>query len=341
MRLLIGMGGAAALLLSSSAFAAGGPAKIWVDVRPWTCASELGPFGRHVQLACDAIGGACEVASSEKQADFRASLACGEPDRWALVLQKSDGAEVLSLGLEGDREQRLRKAAVWVAHASVGEPPPRRAKRSAAPPEPPEEPPPAELPPAEPPPVKPKAPVVIPVPPPPEVEIVVPPAGSEPTPAVGRVEEAPRGGIAVSGVGGMTSRHSVIAGARAYAAFPLGAGFALAPAFNYARSMGHDGGGNLFLGGAMLGWGAPFGGRWLGASIEGGGGASVGESGRDHRGGGGARHAFYGRAAGTLQFPVDFAVRPFVSVAGTHVSNQFGQPAQTALFEAGFAWRTF
>lgn len=349
-RLLVGLGGAAVLLAASST-ALAAPPKIWVDVRPWTCASELGPFGRHVQLACDSIGGACEVAASEKQADFRASLACGEPEAWSLVLQKSDGSEVLSLALGGDREQRLRKAAVWVAHASVGEPPPRRVKPGAAPVQPAEEPPPAELPPVEPPPAeppaKPRAPQVVPVPAPREIEIIVPKIEPEPTPEPAAREEQPRGGIALSGFGGMSSRRDVIAGARAYVAFPLGAGFALAPALNYARSVGHGEGGNLLLAGAMVGWGAPFGGRWIGFSLEGGGGASLGESsdrggemwGSGH--GGHARHSFYGRAAGTLQFPIDFAVRPFVSIAGTHVSNQFGRPAQTAMLDVGFAWRAF
>lgn len=346
-QLLIGVGSAAALLLSSNAFASGSAPKIWIDVRPWTCAGELGPFARHVQLACDSIGGACEVAAAEKQADFRASLACGEAESWTLVLQKSDGSELLSLALEGDREQRLRKAAVWVAHASVGEPPPRRAKPSAAPAPVPAEPPPET--PAEPPPEtparKPEAPAVHPAPPPPAAETVSPPDTSDARSDHAAPKDEKRGGVAVSGIGGITSRRGVIAGGRAYVAFPLGAGFALAPTFNYARSLGRDGRGNLLLGGAMLGWGAPFGGRWIGFSIEGGAGASLGsdegyDGGRDGHGED-ARPSFYGRAAGTLQFPIDFPVRPFVSVAGTHVSNQFGQPAQTAMLDVGFAWRAF
>ena len=74
------IGGLAALLLLSLPAAADPVTGIWVDVQPWTCAKELGPFGRHVQLACDALGGSCEVVATEKQAAFRAALACGEGD---------------------------------------------------------------------------------------------------------------------------------------------------------------------------------------------------------------------------------------------------------------------
>lgn len=357
-RFLVGVGGAAALLLSSNAFADDSAAKIWVDARPWTCASEVGPFARHVQLACDAVGGGCEVAASEKKADYRAALACADKEAWTLVLTESNGTEVFTLALDGDREQRLRKAAVWVAHASVGEPPPaRRARPSAAPVpvDPPADPPAAKPEAAKPEAAKPEAPAVVVAAAPPTVVVVAhPPAPDATQDKAAPKKEEMRGGIALSGFAGPTSRRNVIAGGRAYAAFPLGAGFALAPTFNYARSVIDHGGGNLFLGGAMIGWGAPFGGRWIGFSIEGGAGASVGgdddhergarwgEEWREVRGGhAGTGPSAYGRAAVTLQIPLDFPVRPFVSVAGTHVSNQLGQSAQTAMLDVGFAWRAF
>jgi hypothetical protein len=344
LRWLSSAGGLAALLVSLPA-SADPVAGIWVDVQPWTCASELGPFGRHVQLACDSLGGSCEVARTEKQAAFRAALVCGEADAWTLELHKADGSEVLSLALEGDREQRLRMAAMWAAHASVGEPPPPKTRRSApatpAPPADESEPDPPAL------------PVVI-APPQPPLEVRALRGDAIQAAPVAR---GARGGLTLSGFAGAaagTGGGDLLAGGRVAAGFPLGAGFYLGPAFNYARSVDHGALSGLYLGGVALALGAPFGGRWLGASLEGGGGASAGGSleGADVMARPGGRlmerahenpagGAGYARAALTLQAPLDFALRPSLSVAAMHVTDTHGQSNELAMLDLGFAWQAW
>jgi hypothetical protein len=358
-RLVAGMAAAAALLLSTAARADGdGPTGIWVDAQPWTCAGEIGPFARHVQLACDALGGACQVAASEKQAEYRATLACEAPESWQLELQRIDGTEVLTLALDGDREARLRKAAIWTAHASVGEPPPRKRAAAAAPP---------------PLPAEPDDPPVVVVAPPPPSEPPPPPPVAAPRPvdapdaAEPTRRREPRGGITATGFGGLASSHDahVLAGARALAGFGVGHGVYLGPTFTYAQPIEHDAGGDaLFLGGLALGVGAPFAGRWVGAMIEGGAGASLSSGGVSEfvsmgpRGGGGfdghmtsfhssrdggdgTRPAGYARAALVLQAPIDFTLRPMVALSAMHVSDLEGASAEVAMLELGVVWPGF
>src|SRR5262245_23752473 len=125
--------GAVALLIprSASADAATTTAarRVWVETRPWTCASEAGPFARDLDLACDALGGVCTVAESEVDATHRAVIVCESPARWSLRVETADRTPLYSVVLDGDREERRRKAAMWVARVGDegpnGEEPPR------------------------------------------------------------------------------------------------------------------------------------------------------------------------------------------------------------------------
>ncbi len=101
---------------------------------------EIGPFGRHVQLACDALGGACQVAASEKQAEYRATLACEAPESWQLELQRIDGTEESSSASRSTAIARRASARPRSGRRTRAsrEPPPRkltarRGRRAASP----------------------------------------------------------------------------------------------------------------------------------------------------------------------------------------------------------------
>ncbi len=167
--------------------------------------------------------------------------------------------------------------------------------------------------------------------------------------------QEPRGGLQLSGLVALSNAHGAdaMAGGRIAAAFHLAGPLALGPTFTYARGVDNGRGSTLLLGGATLGVGAPFGGRWVGASIEGGAGASIG---------GPSPYTLYGtsmaepverafyvdslvkpvgyaRLALNLQAPIDFAVRPTVSIAAMHVTDIGGEAAELAMLDIGVAWR--
>jgi hypothetical protein len=86
---------------------------IWIETRPWTCAHEASAFAREIELACDAAG-RCRVSPTEADATHRAVLICESTERWILRAE-SGGRTEFTLALTGEREERLRKAAMWMA----------------------------------------------------------------------------------------------------------------------------------------------------------------------------------------------------------------------------------
>jgi hypothetical protein len=181
--------------------------------------------------------------------------------------------------------------------------------------------------------------------------VVPAPPGAEPDAADASHPRASRGGLHLSGFGAATNAEGsdFMFGGRLAAAFGLGSLVWLGPALTYAHGEDVGVASHLGLGGAVLGVGAPFGGRWVGASIEGGGGVSVsgfaiftepaGHS-MTIRGDQTSGTA-YARAALILQAPFDFAVRPTLSIAAMHVSDVGGSSAQLAMLDLGVAWPGF
>jgi hypothetical protein len=98
----------------------------WIEAEPWPCTRYVAALAREVELACDASGSACHVAAREDTPTMRAVLACAADGAkpWTLSALTNDGDEVWTLTLEGELEERLRKAALWIARTPVPEPPP-------------------------------------------------------------------------------------------------------------------------------------------------------------------------------------------------------------------------
>ena len=69
-------------------------------------------------ISCDAVGG-CKVAADERSAARRAILHCSE-ETWVLEAQAAPGQKLWTLELDGEKEDRLRKAAVWIARTERG-----------------------------------------------------------------------------------------------------------------------------------------------------------------------------------------------------------------------------
>jgi hypothetical protein len=300
------------------------PRRVWLEARPWTCVHVLPTFARHVELACDAMGGECEVATSEGVATERASLSCDAHAPWTLRIEGSEGGETLVVTLEGDREQRLRKAAMRIARARFEELPatPAPAREQA---------------PASESPVQPSIPTTFHWPSPQELPPDVPEPKLVPN----------RGGIALSSFLGVTNgRYGAgAAGMRAALAFPLPHGFYWGPGFSYVV-LGEEGkywgvrdqDGEAYLAGATVGWGAPFDHRWAGFTLDVGGGVTASTQAWGPK----AAATAYGRAAFTLQIPIKSSpIRPTFTVAGMNMMDQLGEPAQMAMLEAGVAWQAW
>ena len=107
---------------------------VWIDVRPWTCSSQLPALARELALACDAAGDVCHVAAREASAERRLVLQC-EGDEGPKVAEEQDarGIRLWSVELGGALEDRLRTAAVWVVRAEGAEPIPLSAPARDAP----------------------------------------------------------------------------------------------------------------------------------------------------------------------------------------------------------------
>ena len=292
------------------------PRRVWLEARPWTCARELPAFAVNVELACDAMGHECEVAPSQEVATETATLYChaDATDRWSVEVGPQ--GERIVASLTGDREQRLRKAAMWVARANLdGSPPPTPAPAPA----------PAPAPEATPP-----------------VVIVVPALAG---PAPHDTSDAPtttptnHGGITLSSLSGVTSAATGVAGLHAHFAVPLPHGFYVGPSASYvsfyqvdwsdlARGPGSTTGQGV-LGGVQGGWGAPFDDHWVGGSVGVGGGGEWNNSGPV------VTPTAYGRVAFTVQVPI-FRPRAWASeIASPVASAKWGNhPAPPAALMA-------
>jgi hypothetical protein len=357
--------GSFVLLASSPAVSrADGARRVWLEARPWTCARELPSLARDVELACDATRAGCDVARREEDATERVTLYCSDWGTWRIGLGVLDGADAVVATLEGDREERLRSAGMWVARFRPHGAPPAPEEPAPTPPPPP----PAA--PVVPPPVVVVPPPEVVVPPPAEILMVpaeppAPPADMTPRPRPSRMSG--RGGLSASIFDGVAnSSVSGMIGGRVGVAFPLKRGFFLAPTGSFATL--YDTGwpipgstpgnvvGREILVGADIGWGAPFDDLPVGFTLGLGGGGSWGNAAN-----GGAVVATpgagptyytstnpnqwltgYGRVAVTLQLPFrSWPIRPTATLSGTQVFGELGEAGQQAMLETGFAWQAF
>lgn len=119
-------------LLLAPAAGAAEPASFWIEAHPWTCSQHVAPVARELNLACDAAGGACNVAASETSADRRIFLKCDET-KWTIEAHDAKGVRLWSVDVTGDVSDRARSAAVFAVRAETGE-------RLPSPPPPPHEP---------------------------------------------------------------------------------------------------------------------------------------------------------------------------------------------------------
>lgn len=292
---------------------------IWIDVRPRTCASEAVTFAREVALACDALGDECRIAESEVEATHRAVLVCESPTTWTLKAEAADGRALYTVTLDGDREERHRKAAMWVAR--IGNDGPTETNTTAQ---------------------TPPAPLSI---------------ASGDVQIAEKDKEGPRrpkeawGGIALDGQIGVTNSNQGtsfrgIHGAIMYDVGALRVG--LAGSFLQLFAAGHnatyggDKAADLKTVAVRAGVGAPFTDSIVGLWIEGGvSWAHLDEVSLYHAT---TELDFVGpsgRAEVDLQLPFKSPVRPYLYAAGTHTFNEFGEGVQSALVGAGLAWRAW
>jgi hypothetical protein len=313
--------------------------RLWLEVRPYTCARELPGFEANVALACDALG-QCGVARAESEATERATLLC-DPDGHGLssaALAEIGEREGLFVDLRGDHEQRLRAAAMWIARTNLeGD-----SIVEAVPP------------------IEPfaKPPAVVPAAPPRSLHEDPYADAAEVERAEKRARRRAKGaamlqsrtGLSLSAFTGVTNGPGTTegtAGLRAQLALPLRAGhagFYWGPAVTYLDffnagwpvpgAWGNSTGGGL-LAGATIGWGAPFDNLVVGWAFEAGGGTQWGEGPWK-----GVAATAYGRNALTLQLPVArVPIRPTVGVAGLVLFNQLGLTNETIVLETGFTWQ--
>jgi hypothetical protein len=81
-------------------------------------ACEATRFAREVQLACDALGSECTVASDEPAR--RAVLRCPGEGPWTIDVYDSAGRLAWTFALDG--EDRTRRAAIWIARTPADAP---------------------------------------------------------------------------------------------------------------------------------------------------------------------------------------------------------------------------
>ncbi len=121
---------ALALLLPSRPARAAGRGPVWaIETDSASCAPLVPALAGEAQLACEAAGGACRVAVAGERASRRAVLGCTSDSAlpWTLVASSSDGSEdkeLWQLSLGGEREERFRKGALWIARTAPLESPP-------------------------------------------------------------------------------------------------------------------------------------------------------------------------------------------------------------------------
>ena len=145
---------AAAILPAFPRAARADDAKVmWTfEADPWPCEDFLPALAKEVELACEASGGACGIATEKDAATFHAVLVCRRDERapWTLAAHvNGEGDEqVWNVTLAGEPEQRLRNGALWIARTPAPEP---KSKTEPTPPPPIRAPPPSreEMPPVD------------------------------------------------------------------------------------------------------------------------------------------------------------------------------------------------
>jgi hypothetical protein len=315
----------ALLAVEGNARAEETPHTWWVETRPWTCVRWLGPLAREIQLACDALGHSCVVASNLAEADRHAILGCApDEEHWQLEARGADGARLWSVELTGEPEDRLRKAGVWAASAGGDAPIATIAEPSLSPERGP--------------------PILGPGP------IDVPPETrpAPPAPAEGH------GGIALTGSfmagdGQTTAANATLVGARVAAAVrPFDARSGWAPAsIGLALYGGHTVStpNDVYLGtgGVTLGWGAPWTDDVFGVGVEGGG-ALVDRNNNIF-----ALELEHQRATQVIPYVGGSvfvvartgALRPLVAASVLHFSSQSWGPVTTGALNVGLVWSAF
>jgi hypothetical protein len=329
---------AAVVALPQVARAEDSPHTWWVDAHPWTCSRWIPPLARQIQLACDALGHSCFVASTEAEADRRADLRC-DGDTWQLEALTGHGARLWSVELAGDPEDRLRKAAVWAATAGGDVPGP----------------PPAPAP-------SPRPRADAPISPVRAVDSTptAPPSAGPAAPGRGGVSLAARG---MAGDGKTSTHDATLAGGRIAAGFrPFDPSGGLAPlSIGAAVYGGHtvSSDRDVFLGtaGLTLGWGAPWTDDVFGVAIEGGAALldtaayvwgpvvsadpAVYSIDPGISGGTRARQVLPYASASVLAAAHTGALRPFAAATVQHISSHALGPITTGAIDLGLAWNAF
>lgn len=99
-----------------------GGARWIVDVEGRACAAERSALEREVTLACEAVGGTCQVVASPRDAELTATVHCARHDEpWVLELRTVEGMLVSRTALEGAAADRMREAAMEVARDQAPE----------------------------------------------------------------------------------------------------------------------------------------------------------------------------------------------------------------------------
>ncbi len=199
-------------------------------------------FGREVQLACDALGGECTVVTDAPAR--RAVLRCPGEGPWTIDVYDAAGRLAWTFALDGD--DRMRRAAIWIARTPAD---------TAAPPRPP-----AEA-------VEPAPPAGAPPPPAPETL----PAG-EPSHAAAHTASRPWGLLGAARIVSGTGLGPGLGGVAQVGWLVAPPDFALAIDVAAERSLASPNGYSEAA--ARVGAGASYGGPWgrlpLGVALEGG-----------------------------------------------------------------------
>jgi hypothetical protein len=114
-------------LITASRSAAGEPLRWSLAVDPETC--DLQRLVREVRLACDALGTGCVVTQEGSQR--RAVLRCPSNGAWTVDAYDADGRLTWTFALDG--EDRMRRAAIWIARATADPMPDARPAPGVAP----------------------------------------------------------------------------------------------------------------------------------------------------------------------------------------------------------------
>jgi hypothetical protein len=304
----------------------------WLEGRPWSCSDAVGPLARRVELACDASGRRCGVATSRTRASRVAALSCG-PDGGLSRLDAEDGDGQLlwSLTLAGDEEARARKAAMWIARAeSDGPPQPSDAEVVEAAP-------PLAFPPR--------------APSPPAIEFIKPTKDAAGAARQPQSEETTKVAFDASLLSAMPvssfapgSSPIPMVGARFAATLPISSSVFLGGAMDGVTTPEANPSTYAHIGG-LFALGAPFTHDWFGASAEGG--VAIGvhpdpkttafgnRTTYDPAGSYGVSPRPYGKVSLVLQLPRETGVRPYFAASFLVSDDAMNRSAMASL---GLAW---